>query len=143
MHDELFRPTIREEPGPGRPPWRPESILYPAFFGGPLAGGLLGVLNGRRLGLSAPQLAAIGAAASAAFGARLAVSAALDANSGVRLAGSVAGVLVWLVVIALQRRPFRSWSLRGGDPASLVGPGWLAFLGCGLLEVVVIVGLIR
>ncbi|MCA2217975.1 hypothetical protein [Jidongwangia harbinensis] len=143
MQDELFSPTIREQPPPGKPPWRPESILYPAFFGGPLAAATLGVLNGRRLALPRPQLLAIAAAGLVAFGARLAVSATVDSASGVRLAGTIAGVLVWLVVLAFQRKPFRTFSYRGGDPARLVGPGFAAFLGCGALEAVLILVLVR
>jgi hypothetical protein len=141
MHDELFRPTVREQPTPGKPPWRPESIVYPAFFGGPLAGALLGVLNGRRLGLAGWQLAVIGAAGLAGFGGRLALSAAVEGSSAVRLAGNVAGALVWLVVLAFQRRPFRAFTLRGTEPASLVGPGWAALLAGGALELIVIIGL--
>jgi hypothetical protein len=143
MPDELFSPTIREQPAPGKPPWRPESILYPAFFGGPLAAATLGVLNGRRLRLPGRDLVLIAVAGLAAFGARLAVSAAVEGNSGVRLAGTVAGVLVWLVVLALQRKPFRLYTYRGGEPASLVGPGFAAFIGCGLLEAGLILGLVR
>ena len=129
--------------GSGPPPWRPESILYPAFFGGPLAGATLGVLNGRRLGLARIQLLAIAAAGVVAFGARLAVSAALEENRGIRFAGTIAGVLVWLVVIAVQRRPFRAFTFGSGEPAGLVGPGFAAAIGCGLLEAVIIFGLVR
>jgi hypothetical protein len=143
MQDELFSPTIRDRPTPGKPPWRPESILYPAFFGGPLAAATLGVLNGRRLALPGVQLLAIAAAGLVAFVARVAVSAAIDGNSGVRFAGTVGGILVWLVVLALQRKPFRAYTYRGGDPASLVGPGFAAFLGCGLLEAILIFALVR
>lgn len=143
MQDELFNPTIHAQPPPGKPPWRPESILYPAFFGGPLAAATLGVLNGRRLALPGSHLLAIAAAGLAAFGARIVVSAAVEDRSVVRLAGTVAGVLVWLVVLGLQRRRFRTFSYRGGEPASLVGPGFAAFIGCGLLEAVLILVLVR
>jgi hypothetical protein len=143
MQDELFSPTIRDRHRSGPLPWRPESILYPAFFGGPLAAATLGVLNGRRLGLARIQLLAVAAAGVVAFAARLAVSAALEENRGIRFAGTVAGVLVWLVVIAVQRRPFRAFTFGNGEPASLVGPGFAAAIGCGLLEAVVIFGLIR
>jgi hypothetical protein len=143
MQDELFSPTIRERPAPGRPPWRPESILYPAFFGGPLGAATLGVLNGRRLALPGLQLALIAVAGLAGFGARLAVSAAVEGNSGVRLAGAVAGSLVWLVVLAFQRRPFRTYAYRGGEPASLVWPGIAAFVTFAILEAVLILVLVR
>jgi hypothetical protein len=143
MRDDLFSPTIRDRPAPGRPPWRPESILYPAFFGGPLAAATLGVLNGRRLALPSGQLLAVAAAGLACSGARFALSAAIDGNAGVRVAGSAAGILVWVAVLALQRRPFRAYTFRGGEPANLVGPGFAAVLACGLLEAALIVGLAR
>ncbi|GIG97656.1 hypothetical protein [Plantactinospora mayteni] len=143
MQDELFSPTIQEQPAPGKPPWRPESILYPAVFGGPLAAAALGVLNGGRLGLSSRRLLTIGAAGLVGFCARLAVSAAVDGNSGVRLAGMVIGALVWLVVLAFQRAPFRVYSYRGGEPASLVGPGFAAVIGFGVLEAILILVLVR
>lgn len=143
MQDELFSPTIREQPAPGKPPWRPESILYPAFFGGPLAAATLGVFNGGRLGLPGRHLLAIAGAGLAGFGARLALSAAIDGNAGVRLAGAAAGALVWLVVLALQRKPFRAYTFRGGEPASLVGPGLAAFLVGGVLEAILILVLVR
>lgn len=143
MHDELFSPTIRDRPPPGKPPWRPESIVYPAFFGGPIAGAVLGVLNGRRLALPTGQLLAVAGAGLAGFAARLAVGAFADGDSGVRLSGTVAGLLVWLAVLALQRRPFRLAVLRGVDPANLIGPGLAAAVGCGLLEAALILVLVR
>ena len=144
MRDDLFQPTIRDEQsGSGEPPWRPESILYPAFYGGPLAGATLGVLNGARLGLPRPRLLVIAAAGLAAFAGRAAVTVALSGGSGLRLVGSVAGVLVWLVVLAFQRKPFRAYTFRDVEPDSLVGPGIAAAVGCGLLEIVLLVVLVR
>lgn len=141
--DELFTPTIRERPVGGRAPWRPQSIFYPAFFGGPLAAATLGVLNGRRLALPTGQLLTIGAAGLAVFAARVAVTGALEQNSSARLAGSIAGVLVWLAVLAFQRRPFRAFTYADGKPAGLTAAGFAAFLGCGFLEAIVIYALVR
>lgn len=143
MQDELFRPTIHERPPPGRPPWRPESILYPGFFGGPLAAATLGVLNGRRLGLRAGPLAAIAAAGVAAFAGRVVAAGLTEGNSGARLGGAVGGILVWLLVLAFQRRPFRAHVYGGGEPARMIGPGFAAAIGCGLLEAIVILALAR
>ncbi|MFY1689989.1 hypothetical protein [Plantactinospora sp. WMMB782] len=143
MQDELFSPTIQERPAAGKPPWRPESILVPAVFGGPLAAAALGVLNGGRLGLPGRRLAAIGAAGLVGFGARLAVSAAVDGNSAVRLAGMVTGVLVWLAALSFQRAPFRAYTYGGGEPASLIGPGFAAAIGFGVLEGILILVLVR
>jgi len=138
MSDDLFRPTVRERPVSGKRPWRPESIFYPAFLGGPLAAALLGVLNGRRLGLPAARVALIAAAGLAAFGLRVALSIWLGDRSGIRLAGSVTGALTWLAVIGMQWRPFRAFSYAGGEPASLVRPGIAAALGVGLAEAIIV-----
>lgn len=143
MHDDLFTPTIGDRPAPAKRPWRPESIVYPAFFGGPLAAATLGVLNGRRLALPTGLLIAIGGAGVVGFAARIVASVSLGNTSGSRLAGNVCGVLVWLVVLSLQRRPFRVAVLRGVTPANLIGPGFAALIGCGVLEVLIIVGLLR
>jgi len=134
MQDDLFTPTIRERPASGRPPWRPDSIMYPAFFGGPLAATALGLMNGRRLGLTAGPLTVIALAGAAAFAARLAITAAFDGRSGIRFIGAVAGVLVWLVVLGFQRRPFRAFTLGDREPASLIGPGFAALLVGALVE---------
>jgi len=138
MEDELFRPTIQDRSHTAKPPWRPDSILYPAFFGGPVAAAVLGLINGGRLGLPRVQLAAIAGAAVAAFAARLVVTASLGGGSGARLAGSLTGILVWLVVMAFQRRPFRAFSFGGGEPSRLVGPGFAAAIGGGVLEAIII-----
>jgi hypothetical protein len=142
MEDELFRATIEDRSRSAKPPWRPDSILYPAFFGGPVAAAVLGLINGRRLALPRLQLAAIAGAAVVAFAARLVVTASLDGGSGARLAGTGTGILVWLVVMAVQRRPFRAYSF-DGEPSSLVGPGFAAAIGCGLLEAIVIYAVTR
>jgi hypothetical protein len=141
--DELFTPTIRERPVGGKAPWRPQSIFYPAFFGGPLAAATLGVLNARRLALPPGKSVIIAAAGLAAFIGRIAVTASLDENSSARLTGTITGLLVWLVVLAFQRRPFRAYAYGEGEPASLTAAGFAAFLGCGLLEAIIIFALVR
>jgi hypothetical protein len=143
VDDELFRPTIETEPAPASaPPWQPDSIAYPAFFGGALAGTVLGLINGRRLGLRIGPLLCIAAAGAAAIAARALATAALDARSGTRLLGSIAGLAVWGVVLAFQKRPFRIYSARDREPASLVWPGIAAAIGCGLLEVLLVAMLV-
>jgi hypothetical protein len=143
MQDELFRPTIQDGPPAGRSPWRPESIAYPAFFGGPLCASLLGVLNGLRLGLPGRRLVVLALAGLAGFGARAAVTALADDNSMIRLAGSVTGILVWAAVLAFERGPFRVHQLRGAEPASLVGAGIAVAVWCGVFEAVLLLALFR
>jgi hypothetical protein len=138
MSDDLFQPTISQAPRPTVPPWRPESILYPAFFGGPMAAAALGFLNGRKLSLRPGALGVIVAAGLAGFVARAFVTSLMDGTSGTRVIGAAAGVLVWLVVMAFQRRPFRIFLYNDGEPASLVGPGIAAAVGFGVLEAIII-----
>jgi hypothetical protein len=143
MADDLFRPTIRERPVSGKRPWRPESIFYPAFFGGPLAAATLGLLNGRRLRIPGAHLALIAVAGLVAFGVRVGLSLWLaEGNSGVRLAGSVTGALAWLAVLSTERRPFRAYTYADGEPAGLVGPGFAAVIGLGLTEAIIIFALL-
>ncbi|MFI5938520.1 hypothetical protein [Actinoplanes sp. NPDC051494] len=140
MHEQLFRPTMGGRPAPGRRPWRPTSIAYPAFFGGPLTAAVLGIVNGRRLGLPAERLVVIGAAGLFAFAVRVAAGGEIF---DVRRWGGIAGLLVWLLVLALQRKPFRAFLFGRAEPANLVWPGLAALVSCGLLELGVIYGLTR
>jgi hypothetical protein len=139
MTDDLFRPTIEARPTVESPPWRPASIVYPAFFGGPLAGMVLGLVNGRRLDLGGRAMLAIGAAGVAAIIGRTIVTAVLDGQVSARFIGAAAGALVWGVIVTLQKRPFRVYELTGGEPARLIGPGFAAAIGCGLAEAILLV----
>jgi hypothetical protein len=136
--DDLFTPTVRDSQAPTEKPWNPDSIVYAAFFGGPLAGAVLGILNGRKLLLSRSHLLLIALAGVVAIAGRL-VFTAWQGHAAARIGGAMAGVLVWLVVNALQRKAFRAAIHNGLEPASLVGPGIAAAIGCGLIEVILIV----
>ncbi|MFC7247572.1 hypothetical protein ACFQO7_34350 [Catellatospora aurea] len=138
MNDDLFRPTITAAPvAAGDPPWRPSSIVYPAFLGGPLAVAVLGVLNARRLSLGVNQQLAVAAAGLAAVAARLALTALLGQTQA-RILGTVFGLLVWGVVSMTQKKAFRAYEYGNGEPASLIGAGLAAVIGCGLLENILI-----
>lgn len=138
MSDDLFQPTILAAPTPTVPPWRPQSILYPAFFGGPLAAAALGMLNARRLALGTTVLAVIAAAGLAGFAGRAAVTVAMGGGSNTRFIVALAGSAVWLVAMAFQRKPFRIFEYNDGEAASLVRPGIIAALAGGVFEAVVI-----
>jgi hypothetical protein len=143
MDEELLRPTIDAAPVTGSsPPWRPDSIAYPAFFGGALAATVLGLINGRRLGVKLGPLLAIAATGIAAVVGRVLVTNAINAGGSTRVLGSAAGLAVWGVIMTVQKRPFRAFLYWGRDPASLVGPGWAAMIGCGLVETLVVLAVL-
>ncbi|HEU5109070.1 MAG TPA: hypothetical protein VFT95_11025, partial [Micromonosporaceae bacterium] len=129
------RPTIQARTEPRVAPWNPRSIVYAAFFGGPLAATVLGVLNVRRLAAGPAAAAAILAAGVAAIGARFGIAATMGERPGAQIARGLCGVAVWGVVMLVQKRPFRVWSLaHERDHASLLWPGLAAAIGCGVLE---------
>ena len=143
MSDDLFTPTVRERPVSGKRPWRPESIFYAAFFGGPLTAGVLGVINGRRLGLPASKNLLIALAAVAGFGGWILAASLAEANNVVRLAGSITGSLAWLAVIAFQRRPFRAFEYADGVPSRLLLPGLLTAIALAFLQAAIILVVTR
>lgn len=137
MADDLFTPTIAPTTDDRRPPWRPQSLVYPALLGGPTAVTVLALVNGVRLGVSRRAALAVAGTGVAALSARIAVTAWLSAAGTERpgrLIGSLAGGLVWLLVAATQKSRFRAYQLRGGEPASLWGPGIAAVLLLGFAE---------
>ncbi|NUT35859.1 MAG: hypothetical protein HOV79_22620 [Hamadaea sp.] len=141
MNDDLFRPTIAARPtAVGEPPWRPDSIIYPAIFGGPLAATVLGTLNARRLGLGRNVQLAVIAVGLACIVARVVATSSVTGLAGGRILGSIAGAVVWGMVILTQKKAFRAYQYGGGEPSSLVGPGIGAALGCGIVEAVLIAG---
>jgi hypothetical protein len=139
--DDLLKPTITETPQPLRRPWRVDSLVYPAFFGGPLAVTYVGAINARRLGVGNRQIALIVATGAAALVAQLMVVVFLldELSTGVqRLSFSVAGIIVWSVAKLVQQRPFRIFLLRGGEPASLWGVGIGVVLASAAIELILI-----
>ena len=104
---DLFSPSltqsVRRELPAGSRPWRLDSQFYVAFFGGPLAAGAIGVLNGKRLGLSRERLSAIGGIGVAGFVAVAVVAVLLDIGTRGRIVLAVAGVASFLVARELQK----------------------------------------
>ncbi|MGW4497205.1 hypothetical protein ACWENR_01095 [Micromonospora sp. NPDC004336] len=133
MADDLFTPTITPAAYEARrPPWRPHSLIFPAVFGGPTAATVLALVNGHRLGLPRRANLAVLGVGLAALAARLVVTLAIfddEADRPARLVGALAGALVWLAASTAQKRRFRAYELRGGEPASL----WLAGVGAVFL----------
>ena len=147
---DLFAPSLtqtrlRDLPAGSRP-WRLGSQFYVAFFGGPLAIGTIGYLNGKRLGLSQARLWAIAGVGAVGFAAVLiAASAFVDAGSRGRALIAISGVLSYLVARELQKDGDRLYGVnRSDDEAydSLWGPGLAAVLGCGIAQAVVLVAVL-
>jgi hypothetical protein len=136
--DDLFTPTIAPAAYEARrPPWRPQSMLYPALLGGPTAVAVLALVNANRLRLPRKAALAVAGAWLAALAGRVVATLLLadgESNGPARLIGSLAGALVWIVVSATQKSRFRTFEMRGGEPASLWWPGFAAVLLLGTVE---------
>lgn len=149
--DDLFSPSLtqtaaRELPAGGRP-WRLGSQFYVSFFGGPLAAGAVGYLNGRRLGLSLERrLAMIGIGLAGFAGALVLAVSVLDADSGGRrFPVAIAGVAAFLATRQLQHRADRLYGFGKDEEQaydSLWGPGLAIVVLFGLLSVVVVAAVI-
>lgn len=146
---DLFAPSLtqtglRELPAGSRP-WRLGSQFYVAFFGGPLAIGAIGFLNGKRLALSQQRLWAIAGASIAGFLALVVAAVVIDPGGRARVLVAVAGVVAFLGIRELQKDPDRLYGLnRDEDDAydSLWGPGLAAVLVCGIAEAIVLVAVL-
>jgi hypothetical protein len=139
--DDLLKPTIIEQSALRQPPWSVDSLVYPAFFGGPLAVTYLAAINARRLGVGERNIVLIISVGVAALLAQLAVIAFLlqGVSSGVqRFSYSLTGIAVWGVARYVQRQPFRIYLLRGGKPANLWGPGVAAVIASVLVQFVLV-----
>lgn len=136
---DLFSPsltqTARRDLPAGSRPWRLNSQFYTAFFGGPLAAGLVGYLNGKRLGLSQGRLWAIAGIGIAGFvAAAIAGAAFLDTSGHGRGLVVISGIVALLGIRELQKDADRLYALnRDEDEAydSLWNPGFVIALACG------------
>jgi hypothetical protein len=146
--DDLFAPSLtqseRHHPSEGDRPWRLTSLFYVAFFGGPLAVGAIGYLNGKRLGLPGKRQGASLAIGVAGFLAALAVAVAFvdtEAGRGPRLMIAVAGVAAFAGIRELQKDADRLYAVKLDDEVaydSLWAPGFAAVLVFGIFSVVVL-----
>jgi hypothetical protein len=134
LNDDLFTPTVTDKASDLARPWRVDSLLYPGFFGGPLAATVLGVINGRRLGVGTRAQAAVVTAGLLAIVGRLVIITAVGQFTGTRIVIAMAGVAVWGAILLTQRRAFRGFQLTGGEPASLLWPGLAAAIGGFVVE---------
>jgi hypothetical protein len=145
-HDaDLFSPSltqsVRRELPEGSRPWRLSSQFYVAFFGGPLAVGAIGLLNGKRLELARERLWALAGVGIAGFIAVVVVAAIIDAGTRGRPLLAGAGVVSYLVARELQKEPDRLYELnRDSNQAydSLLGPGALVVVLSALASLLVL-----
>jgi len=144
--DELFAPSLsqtsRTELPPGEKPWRLNSQFYVAFFGGPLAAGAVGYLNGRRLGVPSRGLVAIGAAGVAGFVLAIVLVATVDWELvRPRIMIAATGVLAFFVARQFQKDADRRYGF-GRDVElaydSLVRTGIVIALAAGIFSALVL-----
>src|SRR5687768_10147250 len=117
---DLFSPsltqTARQELSAGSRPWRLGSQFYVAFFGGPLAVGTIGYLNGKRLALSQERLWAIAGIGMLGFVALvIAAWAFVETGSRGRALIAVSGVASYLVARQLQKDGDRLYGVNRND----------------------------
>lgn len=140
MSEDLLRPTIEREPGT-KSPWRLTSQLFVAFFGGALAVTAIGFVNAGRLGVEASARRLILGVGATAFAAGLVIVALLPTtlnDSVIRLIMLAFALLAYAAQARLQRTHDRAFTLRGGEYASLWGPGFAAVIGCGIVQGIVV-----
>lgn len=143
MPENLFEPTVQEvAPAAQRAgkPWRLQSQVYVAFFGGPLAIGAIAVLNARRLRLDSRSQLLTVAAAAAGFAIWVAVAAAAgdSANSASAVAQRAIGLVTFGGVHLLQSKADRIYHYYGGGDAAyarLFYPGLAAVFAGLFVEV--------
>lgn len=140
-NDELLQPTLAADldvRGFGRL-FKPQSILWPTFFGGPIAGGILFGMNYARMGRR--ELATRCWAAAAIVGVLYGIGAGLylsqpgalenttDSRGTTRLmryALMGASVGIGWFVAKHQEQRFAAWESASRTPANLWGPGLAA-----------------
>jgi hypothetical protein len=137
---ELLRPALTGYRRTGYRPWRLQSQIYVAFFGGALAVGAIAVANAFMLGMSRRKQLAIAGVALLAEAA-LVVAIALTGTGPQRLGGVVAGLAAYGPLYLLQRSPDRvhHFHAREDDPyESLFGPGLVAVIVARLVEALIL-----
>jgi hypothetical protein len=140
QEDDLFTPSLaggrRAVPPPGRRPWRLGSQFYVAVFGGPVAAGLVGYLNGKRLGLPQGRLAAIAGIGAAALVVVATVATVVaqqsDESRPLRLVSMVGGAAAYVGIRQLQKDADRRYGLGRKDDESYDSL-WLPGFGIALL----------
>ncbi len=121
-------------------PWNPSSIVYNAFFCGPLSAGLLFAFNTKRLGRPAAFVPSLVIAVLAGLGIQALVVLYLGscgpiARQDARLGFRVAAVLLGLVWAWIQRPRFEVFARDGDAAASLWKPGFIALVAGLVIQI--------
>ncbi len=141
LDPDLLEPSLDEHDGrarePGERPWRLDSQLWVAFFGGVLATTFISCRNAERLGLdrlvrTLLVLGAITLALSVTLGALAVAHGTVHRN--VRLITRGCALLYYVVSRRLQRQADGVYVATGGTYDSLWKPGLLAVFGLGIGE---------
>lgn len=142
-NDELLQPTLAADldvRGFGRL-FKPQSILWPTFFGGPIAGGILFGMNYARMGRRDLAVrcwtaaAIVGVLFAIGVGLYFSQPGVLDSNADARGTSRVARYAImgasvgmgWFVAKHQEPR-FAAWESAANEPAKLLGPGLLAVI---------------
>lgn len=150
--DDLLRPSLSRDYDVReyRPLFRPESILYPAFFGGPLAGLILFGVNYSRMGRRdlARKAWIGGAVLTLVIGAAIAWYLADSWSEQrthrtppwIRFAVNALGIGIGWLVSKHQASRFEAWQSSGHAPAKLFFPGLAAVIASGLATLAIVFG---
>jgi hypothetical protein len=151
--DDLLRPTISAEPlEPRKKPWRVQSQLWVAFFGGILAVTVIAIINARRLGIERQKRWLMATAGLIALGILFALwmrqpladdfMAYARATRNFRFLGRFIAVALFLLLAWFQKRAdAHHLVFATGDYASLWAAGVGASIGLGTLQSVAMAGL--
>lgn len=154
-HDQdLFQPSLQGQaqplPAEGLRPWRLWSPFWIAFFGGVLPYAVVAYRNSRRLGLPPERqrlllaLCGVGLLATVLVTYGLSVWLGSDRSGVVRIGSRFVAIVVFLAGYALQKSADRRYNFTAGASyASLWGFGIAVTFGLGLLQNLLVYGLIR
>jgi hypothetical protein len=145
LQPSLQGPQARDLPE-GHRPWRLDSLLWVAFFGGITPIAVLGVKNARRLGTGrlVGALVALGIVGFLAVFAINAVGVAHFAfvRNHMRLAQRAVALLYYLFLRQRLTAPMRVHEAGGGQLDSLWKPGLIAVFALGFLENLLVILLV-
>jgi len=151
-HDELLRPSLSADYDVRsyRPLFRPEGLLYAAFFGGPLAGLILYGVNYSRMGRRdlARNAWIAGAVLTVVIGGLIAWYLAdswsetgrTRTPSWIRFSVNGLGVGIGWFVAKHQSSRFEAWQSAGNTPAKGFFPGLAAVLLSAVVMLAIVFG---